>query len=259
MESIILAFSLLFSSFTNASYTTTKPLHEQKVMLERFDKVKDDLYYASKKADFDMYTLTAIASAESGFNRKAANNKSSAKGMLQYIDSSWRSDRKKYHKEVGVSSNAKVTDQRANLLIGAKSLAETKEYLINNTALNSKTIQPGDYYLSHFVGPQRAVKILNSNPSTPLTKYMSTASINANYTLTRKNGKRNGRILTTGELRNHLNKHVINHGNIYKREINNYQLTKLIEKTENNVTAFNNDVKPLRMKPMDDVLWSSRG
>lgn len=254
METLLLALSIIFSPFTQASITSDKPKHEQQYLLSKFDKVKEDIYYAAEKANFDPYTLTAIASAESGFNPGAVNNSvkgNKPKGMLQYMPGTWNNDRKLYHKEMGVSSNASVLNQRANLLIGAKSLAVTKDSFIKNTHLTARTIQPGDYYLSHFLGHRRALQVINSKSNTPLTKFMSMKGINANYTLTRAGGKRNGRILTTGELRVHLNRHVLKHASIYSNEIRNDQMDKLITKIDNKEITKEIAYKPLRMKPMD--------
>lgn len=204
-------------SVANASIGANPNDYTKKIMLERFNRVKADIYYASKTTGMDMADLTAIASIESGLISSAKNQHSSASGMLGHTKGTWAADRKAYHSKLGLPANAKVTNPRASLLIGAGGLMESKRYLVERTHLTEDQIQLGDQYMSHFLGRDTAVRVLNSSSGTPMNKLVRISRGNHGMFV-----KPNGKVRTAHEFRVYLNTIVERERSFYKSQIKQY-------------------------------------
>lgn len=127
----------------------------------------------------DSSILAAIAKVESGLRPGVKAGTSSATGLFQFIDSTWRGMVKKYGKEHGIKLGDKK-DPRANAIMGAL-------FTRDNTASLRKALgrEPGirEIYLAHFSGVGTAIKVLrkiDSNPNAPVESVYSAAAIRAN-------------------------------------------------------------------------------
>lgn len=198
-------------SIAQASVGANPNDYTKKIMLDRFDNAKADIYFAAVKTGMDMGDLTAIASIESDLQANVGNKHSTAKGMLQHTKGTWADDRKAYHKKLGLASNVLASDRRASLLIGAEGLMESKRFLIEQTHLTDNQVRPGDLYMTHFLGRTMAAKVINSNSNTPMNKLVRISKGNWGMFM-----KPNGQPRTAREFRTFLD-------NIVKRERAFYQ------------------------------------
>lgn len=226
--SVLLAMVLVWMgslSVAHASVGANPNDYTKKVMSERFNKVKADLYYASKTTGMDMGDLTAIASLESDLKSSAISKHSSASGMLGYTKGTWVAHRKAYHNQVGVSPNARVSNPRASLLIGASSLMDSKRYLAERTHLSESQIKLGDQYMAHFLGADLAVKVLNSNSNTPMSRLTKVTSRgNSNLFV-----KPNGKVRTAREFRTFMNTIVERERAAYIEQIKQYKTAQRVK------------------------------
>lgn len=121
--------------------------------------------------------LTQIASAESGGNARAKNSRSTAKGVFQFIDSTWE----KYGQGQSVWDAAANTD-------AAVRLAKDNGKILRGVLGREPTA--GEYYLAHFAGAGGAKDVLNASDHTPITNILSAGAISANAPIRLPNGKR---------------------------------------------------------------------
>lgn len=233
---ILLFIALMFSTMANASTATTGSSkyndHAKEIMLKRFDSVKADVYHASVTTGVDMTELIAIGSLESKLQPKAKNPSSTAAGVLQYTNGTWKHKRKQYAKELGIPANVHQSNQKANLLIGGMDLQETKERLIARTWLTEETLTLGDVYLSHFLGEDGAVKVINSNSYKPINQIVSIHRGNNYYY------KPNGKYRTAREMRQHMNQLVNEEIKVYQLAITEYQIERVFAPVYNVASAL---------------------
>jgi hypothetical protein len=237
--SIMLAMVLVFVgslSVAHASVGANPTDYTKKVMSERFNKVKADLYYASKTTGMDMGDLTAIASIESDLKSGAQSKHSSASGMLGHTKGTWAADRKAYHSQVGLSSNASRMNARASLLIGAASLLDSKRYLVERTHLTESQVKLGDQYMTHFLGRDMAVRVINSNSNTPMNRLVKISKGNWGLFV-----KPNGKVRTAREFRTYMNTIVERERAAYVDQIKSYKTAQQPKVTQPDY--FNGDEK----------------
>lgn len=231
-NSLMSIFMLLLSlvwistvSTAQASVGANPNTYTTKIVMERFEKIKSNLYEAAVVSGMDMADLTAISSIESTLRDDVQSRYSSAKGVMQYTNGTWVQDRGLYHAQLGLPSNVSVTNSRANLLVGATALANLKQFLIENSHLTEDTIKVGDLYMSHLVGQNGALSIINSNSHTPLNKIISLAK--GNYSMYYKP---NGQVRTAREFRQHMDYLVKRERQFYEKEVRRYQIAKTMPK-----------------------------
>lgn len=113
----------------------------------------------------DPAVLAKIAQVESGNDPNAAASGSSAKGLFQFTNPTW--------KQYGQGD---PLDPTANADAGARL---TKD---NATGLASSGIEasPANIYLAHFAGLGGAKKVLTADPSTPVASVLGDAAVSAN-------------------------------------------------------------------------------
>lgn len=217
----ILVASLLGMTMSNAvaSIGAAPNEYTTKIVMKRFDGMKAHFYEAAQVSGFDMGDLVAFSSLESTLRGNVKSQYSNASGALQYIPSTWRQDRGLYAKQLGLPANVAVTNTRANLLIGATSLSNLKQLLIEKSHLTEDTIRIGDLYMSHLVGTNGALAIINSNSNTPISKVISVNNGNRPLYF-----KPNGQVRTAREFRKHLDFLVKRERAFYQRAVNQYQL-----------------------------------
>lgn len=127
----------------------------------------------------DPSVLLRMAQIESGLNPNAAASGSSAKGLLQFTDGTWKS----------YGGSADPYDPTANADAGARLLRD------NAAALRSAGIEPnpGSLYLAHFAGLGGAQKLLSADPAAPAGSVLGDAAVRANPFLAK---------MTVGDVRN---------------------------------------------------------
>lgn len=226
MNRFILAIILLsLSTLAYASVGANPNDYTRNVVMKRFDSVKHEFYEASKTTGMDMGDLVAIASIESTLNKNAKNKApGTSSGLLGYTDGTWKSDRKTYHKDLGLPADVSKDNIRANLLIGGKGLVETERFLIENSHLTERTVRKGDLYMSHFLGVTGALRVINSSSYTPMNKLVSISKANRSFFV-----KPNGEVRTSREFRLYMDMLVKRERAFYAEEVKKFQLVKLTE------------------------------
>lgn len=113
---------------------------------------------AADRVGVDRGMMYAMAKQESGFKSNAAAGTSSAKGLYQFTNGTWKEMVAKYGKDYPELSKG-VNDPLANSIAGALYMKE-----------NSEKLQKGGFhadasniYASHFLGPEGAKQLLSSD------------------------------------------------------------------------------------------------
>jgi hypothetical protein len=251
--SIMLAMVLVLMgslSVAHASVGANPNDYTKKVMSERFNKVKADLYYASKTTGMDMGDLTAIASIESDLKSGARNAHSSASGMLGHTKGTWVADRKAYHNKVGIASNASRTNARASLLIGAASLLDSKRSLVERTHLSASQVKLGDQYMTHFLGLDTAVRVINSNSNTPMNRLVKISKGNRGLFV-----KPNGKVRTAREFRTYLNTIVEQERAVYVEQIKQYKTAQRMKDIQRDFPTASDNLIVAQANTAEYIGW----
>lgn len=138
--------------------------------------------------------LDRIAQAESGGNPDAKARTSSASGLFQITDGTWRSLVNKYGKQEGIKI-AQKNDPRAQRIM-------TQRLLDENTDILSRSLKrvptDGELYIAHFAGPATASRLIkNKDRDITARSLVPKAVYNANKSVFRK---RNGKQRTASEV-----------------------------------------------------------
>jgi hypothetical protein len=112
--------------------------------------------------------LNKIAGIESGYKSTAANPNSTAKGLFQFTDSTWKGMGGKQGEQFDPEKNAEL---------GAKFVRQNAEGLKGALGRNPTY---GEVYASHFFGLKGAKDILNMDPKTPMNQAVSAQVLKAN-------------------------------------------------------------------------------
>lgn len=109
--------------------------------------------------------MNAMATQESSKNPYAMAPTSSAKGLFQFIDSTWDDMVNRYGKKHGITpENADRFDPKQNAILGAEFTAQNKRTLEN---AGFKDINDTDLYMAHFMGAGGAKKFLKALRGSP--------------------------------------------------------------------------------------------
>ena len=226
IKSILLTAVMVFglTPFVEASTSTNSYGH--KVKMSKFRIQKDTLYNATRDSTIDMSEAAAIIGVESGWNVTVRNKSgSNAAGLFQYVPGTWAVERKMFAKEANVSHSAKVTDARANIKIGIKGLERNKDILAQKLGISPENVKLGDLYIMHLLGDVRAVKVIKGNPNALISKYVKLTKGNRSLYITDK-----GKVRSVAQFRTAMNQKLERERTLYKQELNNLELTKLVEK-----------------------------
>jgi hypothetical protein len=124
-------------------------------------EVMNAIRKASSITGVDIGVLMAICATESGFNPNAsARPASTADGLYQFLDGSWKDIIKRYP-QYNITQSMKK-DPEASALMGAAYAAENTKILQKGLG---RTPQPTDIYMAHFMGPGGALKFLKADPT----------------------------------------------------------------------------------------------
>jgi soluble lytic murein transglycosylase-like protein len=159
-----------------SGYTPSKVSGDVK---ERYQNVKPHLMEASSATGVPFNILTQVAGVESSFKPNAAAGTSSASGIFQFIDGTWRKITTEKGGKYGITPSTSKNDPRASSIMGAEYAKENIQRLSSITSSPSAT----DVYLSHFLGGgggPRFSKAYYNNPNDDARKYASSSQISAN-------------------------------------------------------------------------------
>lgn len=143
---------------------------------------------AASRTGADFAFLMDKAAAESGFDAQAQAKTSSARGLFQFIESTWLTMVKNHGAEFGLKDYAdKITvnakgracvadcdakeailalrdNPEVSALMAGKFTAENRAYLEKNTAGD---VGATELYLAHFLGAASAAKFINARAENP--------------------------------------------------------------------------------------------
>jgi hypothetical protein len=161
-------------------------------------QVTSAIQKASLKTGVNFAYLMQKADTESSFDTDAGSKSSSAKGLYQFIGSTWMQMVKRYGDKYGlgdyadkISDNGRVSDPVArkeilalrddpeiSALMAGELAAENKQSLINS-GIKAKDIGSTELYLAHFMGAGAAsefIKGMKHNPLTPAAEIFPEAA-----------------------------------------------------------------------------------
>lgn len=140
-----------------------------------------------------MALADSIIGAESGGDPNAQNPNSTASGLGQFTNGTWLDTIKSARPDLAQGKSdqdllALKTDPDLSRQMTEAYAAQNGQILANA----GHPVTPGNTYLAHFAGPQGAVSVLSSDPSTPVSQVLTPAAVKANPFL---------QGMTTGDLR----------------------------------------------------------
>jgi len=110
---------------------------------------------AAKKVGVDPGFMLAMAKQESGFNPNAKASTTSASGLFQFTDSTWKDVLRRHPLAFGMHSPSKLNP--ADNALAAALL--TKDNMADFTARTGRQPTPTEMYESHFLGTSGAAKL----------------------------------------------------------------------------------------------------
>lgn len=132
-----------------------------------FNALKPLFAHVAKMVGVDPGAMAAFASIESGFDPNAKAKTSSATGLFQFIDSTWKSMWDKIGSKYGVQGYPDPRNPIYNAIAGAEFMKENMGIFKNKTGRNPNL---GEMYLQHFLGPSGAAIMMKQNPNTTMAQ-----------------------------------------------------------------------------------------
>ena len=130
--------------------------------------VAEKIRAAAVAKGIDPDTALRIAGVESSYNPKAKNPSSSAQGLFQVIDDTW----KRYGGKPG-----KQRDTDENIRVGMLILEDNTNKL---SKILGRAPRPSELYTAHFFGTGTGVEVLRADPDTPINRIASKKVMAAN-------------------------------------------------------------------------------
>lgn len=144
------------------------------------EEVQPALTEAVRVSGVDAETLSTIARAESNFDPDAKNPNSSASGLFQFTNRTWKAMVNRHGEEHGITLDDRF-DPRANAIMGGLLTKQNKE-IIEAQVGREPTLQ--EIYLAHFAGIGTALKIIEKieagEGDAPASDVFSQREIDAN-------------------------------------------------------------------------------
>lgn len=138
-----------------------------------YSNVAPTITAAAEAIGLDAKLALSVAGIESSFKTMAKSRSSSAAGLFQFIDDTWKEQMLAHGPRLGIPANATQFDPVANSLLGAAYLRSNKESLEKSTG---KQIGDTELYLAHFLGLGGARKFLSADPNEKAAKVLPSAS-----------------------------------------------------------------------------------
>ncbi len=137
--------------------------------------VTNAIYTASHKSGVDFGYLLKQAKVESSFDTDAQAKTSSARGLYQFIESTWLDMVKKHGEKYGIDTPqtrnkllALRDDPKISAHMAAEFAGENQRYLEQQWARGEKEIGATELYLAHFMGAGGAASFLKARDENPL-------------------------------------------------------------------------------------------
>lgn len=128
------------------------------------------------KTKVDVRELAAIAALESSFRPDVSASTSTAVGLFQFTNRTWRVTLASYGEQYGLTSKAKRTDPMANALMGAEYIKENRRVLRRKLGYDPDLLS---VYLAHLLAPRRVALLSKIHPNTYMDKiYPYLATVN---------------------------------------------------------------------------------
>ena len=143
-------------------------------------ELSDKIRAAAQAKNVDPDVALAIARAESSLQPGARAGTSTAGGLFQVVDKTW--------KEFGGKPGKKL-DADENIRVGTDIIAKNTQTL---KAFLQRDPRPAEIYAAHYFGPSGAKTFLSADPSTPIVDILGKAAVKANPNL---QGKTAGQVL----------------------------------------------------------------
>ncbi len=166
--------------------------------------VRSALSDAARLTGVDENFLKQIAGRESGFNPLAANPKSSAQGLGQFIDTTWDDITRRKGGRYGISPTTSRFDARASALMLGEFVKENRNTLQKNIG---RAPTNGELYAAHFLGAGGASQLIQAQQggytaSVAADLYPEAAAANPSVFTDKKTGRKR----TVGEVYANLTK-----------------------------------------------------
>jgi hypothetical protein len=147
-------------------------------------ELTDKIRAAAQAKGIDPDTALAIAKAESSLRPNATPGTSSAGGLFQVVDKTW--------KEFGGKPGKKF-DPDENIRVGTDIIAKNTQTL---KSFLQRDPRPAEIYAAHYFGANGAKSFLTAEPNTPMESLFPAKVIKANPNL---KGKTSGQVLASLE------------------------------------------------------------
>lgn len=121
--------------------------------------VEGTLDAAAKMTGVDPKLLGTFTGIESGWHPSIKAKTSSASGLGQFINSTWKSMLTKYGAKYGISPDTPQTDPRASALMLGEFIKENQTYLQKHLG---RSPTDTELYMAHFLGPAGAIDLLKA-------------------------------------------------------------------------------------------------
>jgi hypothetical protein len=135
----------------------------------------DKIRAAAQAKGIDPETALRIARAESSMSPSAQAKTSTAGGLFQVVDKTW--------KEFGGAPGKKM-DADENIRVGTDIIAKNAQTL---KGFLQRDPRPAELYAAHYFGPSGAKSFLTADPDTPIVDILGKAAVKANPNLQGKN------------------------------------------------------------------------
>ena len=148
----------------------------------------------AKAMDEPAQYYVELAQVESSTNPMATNPRSSAVGLYQFINSTWRTIVREYGKQYQLTYDGR-TDVRQSVVAAILFTRDNSAYLeerLDRPATNK------ELYLAHFLGRNGAAELLTAEPNEPVVDVVGNHVVRANPSLKGKTVGQAIKILTRG-------------------------------------------------------------
>jgi hypothetical protein len=138
-------------------------------------ELSDKIRAAAQAKGIDPEVALRIARAESSMSPAAQAKTSTAGGLFQVVDKTW--------KEYGGKPGKKL-DADENIRVGTDIIAKNAQTL---KAFLQRDPRPAELYAAHYFGPSGAKSFLSADPNTPIVDILGKSAVQANPNLRGKN------------------------------------------------------------------------
>lgn len=128
------------------------------------DDIPSIIREAAKVAGISPLLALTVAQMESSLNPNARPAKGSAKGLFQFIDSTWEEMLRRHGNKYGIPDGTPPTDPVAASLLGAEYLKGGSRVV---ESIKGSNLSAADYYIPHFLGPGGARKFYDNLMKNP--------------------------------------------------------------------------------------------